>query len=121
MNVLGSAFTAWLVVVLVRTVAVALERSEGRWWRAALGGLALAAPLWVAPALAPTEPWWRQPAAAGGADAQYPNPASEPVLAAQGELLDDALGELEDERPGTTDLYFVAFGSSAAEDGYRDD
>jgi hypothetical protein len=121
LDLLGYVLTYWLVIVLVRAAAVALGRGASRWWRAALGGLALAAPLWIAPALTPTEPWWRQPAAVGEMDAQYPNPASEPVLAAQGELLDDALSALEDERSGTTDLYFVAFGAEAGEDGYRAD
>ena len=44
------------------------------------------------------------------------NPASEPVLAAQQFLLDDALAKLEDERPGVTDLYFVGFAPDGAQD-----
>ncbi len=118
----GTAMLAWLVVVLMRAVAIALAGSTARRWpRAIAGGLALAAPLWLAPALTPTEPWWRQPALHGGLDPNYPNPASEPVLTAQAQLLDAALSELEDERPGTTDLYFVSFGGYAAEDVFRKD
>ena len=44
---------------------------------------------------------------------RYPNPASEPVIAAQQSLLDDALSNLDDERPGEVDLYFVGFAGDA--------
>ncbi|MEP7206167.1 MAG: C13 family peptidase [Casimicrobiaceae bacterium] len=113
---------AWLVAMLARAVAVALAPSPSRrWLRAIAGGMILAAPLWLAPLLIPTEPWWRQPALHGGVDPNYPNPASEQVLAAQGQLLDDALSELADERPGVTDLYVVGFGGYAGEDVFRKD
>lgn len=114
--------TAWLVAMLVRAVAVTLMPARPhRWLKSIAGGLALAAPLWIAPAVTPTEPWWRQPAVHGGLDPRYPSPASEPVLAAQASLLDDALSELEDERPGVTDLYFVGIGGVAREDVFRKD
>ncbi|MDQ6620366.1 MAG: C13 family peptidase [Pseudomonadota bacterium] len=115
-------FTTWLVIVLIRCVAVGLGTPRTRQWgRPILGGLLLATPLWIASTLAPNEPWWKQPAVHAGADPRYPNPASEPVLAAQAALLDSALSELEDERPDTTDLYFVAFGGYATEDVFRKD
>ncbi len=43
------------------------------------------------------------------------------MLAAQQRLLDDALSNLEDERPGATDLYFVGFAGDAREDVFRKD
>jgi hypothetical protein len=113
---------AWVVVVLVRCVAVALASARShRWPRALAGGLILAAPIWISPFLLPTETWWRQPSIHGGIDPRYPNPASEVVLATQQELLDDALAGLEDERPGVTDLYFVGFAGNAPEDVFRKD
>jgi hypothetical protein len=115
-------FIAWLVAMLVRAVAVAAEPGRGRRWMQALaGGLALASPLWLAPALTPTEPWWKQPALTGDVDPRYPSAASEPVLAAQAELLNRALDELDDERPNVADVYFVAFGGYASEDVFRKD
>ncbi|MEO5786389.1 MAG: C13 family peptidase [Casimicrobiaceae bacterium] len=115
---------AWLVAMLARAVGVALAPSptpSRRWLRAIAGGLVLAAPLWLAPLLIPTGPWWRQPALHGGVDPNYPNPASEQVLAAQVQLLDEALSGLADERPGVTDLYVVSFGGYASEDVFRKD
>ncbi len=114
---------AWAVALFVRAVAVALAPARPyRWPKAVAGGLLLASPIWFAPMMiAPTEPWWRQPAIMGGLDPRYPNPASEPVIAAQQDLLDEALSALEDERPGTTDLYFVGFAGSAPEDVFRKD
>jgi len=115
-------FTAWIVIVLIRCVSTALTGARARRWpRALVGGLLLSTPLWFAAILMPNETWWQQPALRGGVDPRYPNPASEPVLAAQAELLDGALEDLEDERPDITDLYFVGFGAYATEDVFRKD
>ena len=112
---------AWVIVMSVRAVAVMIDASgRGRWWRALVGGIALSAPIWFAPEIAPNDTWWRV-AAPDSADPRYPNPASEPVLDAQQRLLDDALSNLEDERPGATDLYFVGFAADAREDVFRKD
>ncbi len=112
----------WLAALLVRTVAVALAPAgQSRWPRAIAGGLLLAAPLWLAPLLTPTEPWWQQAALHGGVDPRYPNPVSEPVLSTQKDLLDTALGDLDGERPGVTDLYFVGFAGDARDDVFRKD
>jgi len=54
-------------------------------------------------------------------DPSYPSAASEAVLTGQQDLLDDALGELDDERPGRTDLYFVGFAGDGTEDVFRRD
>jgi hypothetical protein len=113
---------AWVVAMSVRAVAIALTSAgRGRWWRAVVGGLVLTAPIWFASAIAPNDAWWTAPVADNGADPRYPNPASEPVLAAQQRLLDDALSDLDDERPGVTDLYFVGFAGDAREDVFRKD
>jgi hypothetical protein len=125
-NTVATAFdwliVAWAVALFTRAVAVALAPTgSNRWGRAIAGGLLLVSPMWFAPMVTPTEPWWRQPSIHGGLDPRYPNPASEPVLAAQQDLLDEALAHLEDERPGVTDLYFVAFGGDGNEDVFRKD
>ena len=112
----------WAIALFIRAVAVALAPGRPyRWAWALAGGLLLASPMWFAPFLTPTEPWWRQPAIDGGVDPRYPNPASEPVLAAQQDLLDEALSGLDDERSGVTDLYFIGFGGDAKEDVFRKD
>jgi len=112
----------WVVAMSVRAVALTLESvGRARWWRALLGGLLLTAPIWFASAIAPNDTWWQAPLAENSVDPRYPNPASEPVLAAQQKLLDDALSNLEDERPNATDLYFVGFAGDAREDVFRKD
>jgi hypothetical protein len=113
---------AWLFAVSVRAVAVALAAGPVRVGpRAIAGGFLLIAPMWFAPWIVPTEPWWKQPAIHGGADPRYPSPASEPVLATQQQLLNEALSNLDDERPDVVDLYFVGFAGDAREDVFRKD
>ncbi len=113
---------AWVFALSARAIAVALSAmGAGRWWRAVLGGLALIAPIWFAQSIAPNDGWWKDASGAGEVDPRYPNPASEPVLAAQQRLLDDALSGLDDERPNVTDLYFVGFAGDAREDVFRKD
>jgi hypothetical protein len=119
--VIDRAILVWMVAVLVRVVYVALEYvAPLRPLRALLGGLLLAAPIWFASSIAPVDPWFAAPSA-DAPDPRYPNPASEPVLAMQRELLDDALASLEDQRPGVVDLYFVGFAADATEDVFRKD
>jgi len=113
---------AWVFALSARSVAVALDPpAPGRWWRALAGGLVLIAPMWFAPSIAPNDPWWRVPSAEDAVDPRYPNPASEPVLATQRHLLEEALADLDDERPNVTDLYFVGFAGDAHEDVFRKD
>jgi hypothetical protein len=117
-----TAVLAWVVALFVRTVAVALAAGRPyRWPRAIAGGLLLSAPLWLASEIAPTDPWWRQPALHGGLDPRYPSPASEAVLATQQDLFDDALSALDDETPGVADLYFIGFAGDARDDVFRKD
>jgi hypothetical protein len=54
-------------------------------------------------------------------ETRYLSPASEAVLVKQPQLLYEAVTELEDERPGVTDLYFVGFAPYSAEDVFRKD
>jgi hypothetical protein len=110
----------WLFLLSIRSVALSLAPARRGWWRALVGGLLLIAPIWFATSIAPNDPWWKEPSA-GGADPRYPNPASEPVLAAQQKLLDDALSNLDEERSNVTDLYFVGFAGDAREDVFRKD
>ena len=111
----------WILAVLIRSVHVALEyRRVHRPFRAVAGGLLLAWPIFLAPAIGPVEPWFA-PAERDVADPRYPSAASEPVLAMQATLLDDALSTLEDGRAGVTDLYFVGVAGDAAEDAFRAD
>ena len=115
------AVMGWGFLVLMRVVEVSLlPDARPVWPRAIAGGLLLAAPLVFSSLLTPSVSWWRGPGPAD-VDARYPNPASEPVLASQQTLLDDALAALEDARPGTPDLYFVGFAGDAREDAYRAD
>jgi hypothetical protein len=75
----------------------------------------LLAPLWFGSIFAPDVPWWRREAASTGAAHDVPYPASEPVMEAQRILLDEALTDLEEARPGITDLYFVGFASGGSD------
>jgi len=112
---------AWIVIILIRSVAVAFAPLPSyAWLRAIGGGLLLAAPIWFGNALVPSEPWWRAQSddapATGGLNA-----ASEAVLAAQSFLLNHVLENLQDERPAQTDLYFVGFAPYGRQDAYRTD
>ena len=116
----GRLLVLWMVAILVRCVAVAFAPPTPRvWLGAALGGLLLAAPIWLSGSFAPNEPWWRdrdESAVPEGLSA-----GSEAVLATQAFLLDQALSGLADERPGASDLYFVGFAPYGREDVFRKD
>lgn len=116
------AIVLWIVVILVRSVATSFSPLPPfGWLRAIGGGLLLAAPIWVGDALFPSEPWWRghQDESAAMPSSEM-NAGSEVVLAAQSFLLDHVLDNLQDERPGRTDLYFVAFAPYARDDTFRE-
>ena len=111
----------WIVAILVRSVAVAFAPPTSRvWLRAICGGLLLAAPIWLSTSLAPNEPWWRDQAPPG-ALSEGMSAGSEAVLATQSLLLDHALSDIADERPGVSDLYFVGFAPYGREDVFRKD
>ena len=112
---------AWIVAVLIRSVAIAFSPAPPHLWlRAIGGGLLLASPIWFANALFSNEPWWREdakmPSTVGGMNA-----GSEAVLAAQGFLLERALENLQGERHGQSDLYFVGFAPYGRQDVFRKD
>jgi hypothetical protein len=110
----------WMLAVCIRSVYVVNEAPpSGRFLRAVGGGILLSLPLWVGPLGGPFEGWWTAPDDVE--DAESPSPASEPVLAVQSQLLDDALDALEDGRGGVTDLYFVGFAPDARHEGFRDE
>jgi len=109
----------WMAFIYWRASAVALMPGPPRAWLRSLAGAALllaSVPLliWA------DQPWFEATPPAPQA-AAYPSPASEAVLIKQPQLLYEALADLEDERPGVTDLYFVGFASYAAEDVFRKD
>ena len=113
------AVGVWMALMCMRAVYIAAAAPRlHRALRAFAGGLLLVMPLWFAPLLGPEEGWWSDESAPADENAA-PSPASEPVLAAQQFLLDHALDELEDQRDGITDLYFVAFAPDSRRDGFR--
>jgi hypothetical protein len=112
------AVLAWMFIIAMRAVHVVTDpaRSRPRLW-AVVGGLLLIAPFWFAPLLGPLEPWWHE-IDASARDPGAVSPASEAVLAAQQFMLDRAIDQLAEERPGVTDLYFVAFAPDARRAGF---
>lgn len=119
-QVFDSAFFAWMLFVAARAVYV--STGPGRRFRGAfaiIGGVLVIAPIWFVPLVGPLAPWWREYDAVSARGAM--NPASEPVLAAQDYLMDRALDQLDDERRGVTDLYFVGFAPDARHPGLVSD
>lgn len=105
----GTLILAWMVAILVRAVAIQLEMPpRRRWIVAGLGGLVLAIPLVLSPLLVDDTPWFRSIDAGLAPDGEI-SAASEPVLAAQKDLLDGALSDLDDREPGAPNLYFIAY------------
>jgi hypothetical protein len=101
----------WSAVAIARAAFVAVGRDgappRSRW----IAGAFVAAVIVSGVFVGPVAQWWSE--AGGESDAGGPNPASEPVMLAQAQLLDDALADLDDERPGVADLYFIGFGADA--------
>jgi hypothetical protein len=111
---------AWFAMMCWRATAVALMPRQPRFWLRSLCGaglLLLIVPLqyWTA------QPWFYAAPPPPPQAAQSPSPAAEAVLIKQPQLLYEALSDLEDERPGMTDLYFVGFAPYAGEDVFRKD
>lgn len=112
----------WTLVWLWRAAAVSLAPARPHYWvRTLVAAVVLFSPSWLFAPLLPDAAWWTTSAPVEARDTRYPNPASEEVLAAQPQLLDDALRDLEDQRPGVTDLYFVGFAPDGSEDVFRKD
>ena len=111
---------AWIAIIYWRAVAIALTPRQPRFWLRSLAGAALlfaGVPL----AIWANQPWFTSLPEATVQAARYANPATEDVLIKQPQLLYEALTELEDERRGVTDLYFVGFAPYSAEDVFRKD
>ncbi len=111
---------AWIAIIYWRAVAIALTPRQPRFWLRSLAGAALlfaGVPL----AIWANQPWFTSLPDAPVQAARYANPATEDVLIKQPQLLYEALTELEDERRGATDLYFVGFAPYSAEDVFRKD
>jgi len=112
----------WTIFALWRAAAVSLAPQRPHFWaRSLVAAAVLISPMWLLAPLLPDTAWWVSPTDAEARDTGYPSPASEEVLAAQPGLLEDALGDLENQRPDVTDLYFVGFAPDAAEDVFRKD
>ena len=112
------AIFAWMALLAMRAVYLCVDpQRRHRRIFAVGGGIIVIAPLWFAPLAGPLDPWWREfDSVESRRDAM--NPASEPVLAAQDFMMDHALDQLDDERPGVTDLYFVGFAPDARRPGF---
>ena len=102
----------WFLAVLWRGAFVAMQPGPRRAARSVAGAFLLAIPLFVPAGVLPETPWWSQPAPQPAVDVT--NPASEPILALQRELQEQALGGLEEHVQGETNLYFVAFAPDGA-------
>ncbi len=112
----------WTLFWFWRSAAVSLAPSRPHFWlRSIAAAVVLMSASWLFAPLLPEAAWWAEPSSAKARDTRYPSPASEEVLASQPQLLDDALSDLEDQRPGVTDLYFVGFAPDATEDVFRKD
>jgi hypothetical protein len=116
---------AWSILVTYRAVALALPK-----WRAQLigrvliGGTLLAAvtvvPLFYLPHPRTFDHDFRSELEARGDDGEaLLSVLSEKALSAQAQILDLVLDDLDDERPGVADLYFVGFAPYAQQDVFR--
>ena len=114
------ASIVWVAFIYWRAMATALQPREPHFRLRTLGGTALLL-IGVPLSIWANQPWWRESSGAPIEETGYVNPASEAALAAQQTLLDDALDDLEDERPRVTDLYFIGFAPYAREDVFRKD
>jgi len=124
-TVLWWVILGWSLVVAWRSVGVVLQ-GEGRFslaTRAAavvliFGGTLAVALLYPSPRL-----WEEQTveAAVDPAIAKIPKVQSEEVLTAQPRLLFEALTNLEEREPATTNTYFVGFAGDADQDVFRND
>jgi hypothetical protein len=121
LQIADSVLTLWTVLILIRGVAVAFAPPPAHYWLPAIGGgLLLAAPIWLSSHIAPNDPWWREASTPKEVPAGM-SAGSEAVLATQNVLLDNVLADLQDERPGVTDLYFVGFAPYGKQDVFRKD
>ena len=115
----------WSLIVAWRAVNVVLqgERRYGIARRSTAVALIFGATLAIA-LLFPAPRIWEErqsDAAADPALAKIPKVQSEEVMAAQPRLLFEALTNLEEREPGTTNVYFVGFAGDSSQDVFRND
>ena len=112
----------WLVLILVRCVAVAFMPPPSFVWLRAIVRRTAARRCRSGSATpsSPNHPWWRGASDELPASGEF-HAGSEAVLAAQTYLLEHALDKLAEERRGDTDLYFVGFAPYGRQDAYRKD
>lgn len=105
----GVLMLAWTFAVLARCVAIHVEMpTRKRWLAAGVAGLVLFMPFVLSPLVIEDTPWFRAADVGGAVDGEI-SAASEPVLAAQKDLLDNALSDIDDRDPGAPNLYFVGY------------
>lgn len=120
------ALDAWTALLCMRAVYACLKPTaaaspgaspRGKRLASLVGGVLIVVPIWYAPLAGPLDSWWSDLPVAGGREDAV-SPASEPALAAQQFLLDQALDRLDDEQPGVTNLYFVGFAPDSRRIGF---
>ena len=102
-------FLIWFAFMAGRSVAVALAPSAARRWQRAVSAAALfTALIYLGILLVPVQRFWVEPREdQQAADDGLARVTSEQVWVEQPQLLDEALSQVQDERPGIADLYFV--------------
>jgi hypothetical protein len=115
-------FLLWFAFMAGRSLAVALGPSAPRRFPRALAAAALFTGLIVVGLdVVPPQRNFVDADTFRARDDGEAKVTSEAVWSEQPQLLDAALAQLEDGRPGVTDLYFVGFAPYAAEDVFRKD
>lgn len=112
------AFFVWMVVAIVRAVAVGRSRPRGR-TGAVVAGILTAGVLWGVEFVLPDAPAFETAGTAAADAGGHGGAISELALAAQPLLFYGALDALEDERPGVADVYFVGFSPYAGGEVFR--
>ena len=112
--------TLWLVLVIMRAIALALPRHGfAHWPRVTIAALAIFGATFAAESYFGPAQWWY--AARQGRGEDYSRILSEEALSRQPQILRDALDALAPQRPGVVDLYFVGFAPYADQDVFRKD
>ncbi|KAB2842438.1 MAG: hypothetical protein F9K47_09070 [Burkholderiales bacterium] len=112
----------WLLFWLWRSVSVSLfPRGAARWWQAHLGAGLLAGVLVLPQSFIPLEQLLVPAHASPRSPGNRPELYSEEVLAAQMQLLAQALDDIDEQRAGQTDVFFVGFAPYSGAEVFRRD